>query len=65
MLEKIKSFWQEEEGMGTVEILMIVGVLVAIAVFFRTTIYGWVGKLAGQADTTITTPSSGPVMEKD
>ena len=50
MLNKIKTFWQEEEGMGTVEILMIVGVLVAIAVFFRTKIFAWVKDLTGQVD---------------
>ena len=48
MLNKIKSFWQEEEGMGTVEILMIVGVLVAIAVIFRGAIKGWVEDLITQ-----------------
>ncbi|KUO76567.1 MAG: hypothetical protein APF81_16685 [Desulfosporosinus sp. BRH_c37] len=53
MLNKIKTFWQEEEGMGTVEILMIVGVLVAIAVFFRKTINVWVTRLVSGADPAI------------
>ena len=58
MLKNIKTFWQEEEGMGTVEMLMIVGVLVAIAVFFRSTITVWVQRLTSEGDGAIkgTTP---------
>lgn len=38
----LKKFWQEEEGITTVEILLILAVLVIIAVLFRKTIVKWV-----------------------
>lgn len=38
----LKKFWQEEEGITTVEILLILAVLVIIAVLFRNTIIQWV-----------------------
>lgn len=38
----LKKFWQEEEGITTVEILLILAVLVIIAVLFRKTIVQWV-----------------------
>ena len=38
----LKRFWQEEEGMGVVEILLIIAVLIIIAILFRNTIIGWV-----------------------
>jgi Flp pilus assembly pilin Flp len=46
----IKSFWQDEEGLGTLEILLIVAVLVAIAIAFREYIISWVNKLFDQSD---------------
>ena len=38
----LKRFWQEEEGMGVVEILLIIAVLIIIAILFRNTIIAWV-----------------------
>lgn len=38
-------FWKEEEGLGTLEILLIVAVLVAIAIVFRKWIIAWVNSL--------------------
>ena len=35
MLSLVKSFLKEEEGMGTVEIVLIIAVLVAIALLFK------------------------------
>ena len=35
MLNLVKSFLKEEEGMGTVEIVLIIAVLVAIALVFK------------------------------
>jgi Flp pilus assembly pilin Flp len=46
----IKSFWQDEEGLGTLEILLIVAVLIAIAIAFREYIINWINELFGQAD---------------
>lgn len=42
MLSLIKSFLKEEEGMGTVEIVVIIAVLVTIAIIFRKAITSWV-----------------------
>lgn len=42
MMEKVKAFWQDEEGMGTLEVLIIVVVLISIALFFKSNIQSWV-----------------------
>ena len=31
----LKRFWQEEEGFGTVELVILIGVLIAIALLFK------------------------------
>ncbi|MDD6035295.1 MAG: Flp1 family type IVb pilin [Lachnospiraceae bacterium] len=38
----LKRFWQEEDGMGVVEILLIIAVLIIIAILFRNVIIKWV-----------------------
>ncbi len=35
MKNLLKRFWYEEDGMGTVEIVIIIAVLVAIALIFK------------------------------
>ena len=35
MLKLVKGFLKEEEGMGTLEIVVIIGVLVALALIFK------------------------------
>lgn len=42
MMDMLKEFWQEEEGMGTVEIILIIAALVAVALIFRNAIIGFV-----------------------
>lgn len=42
MLKLFKGFLKEEEGMGTVEIVVIIAVLVTIAIIFRKAITSWV-----------------------
>lgn len=42
MINFIKGFLKEEDGMGTVEIILIIAVLVAIALLFRNTIMSFV-----------------------
>jgi Flp pilus assembly pilin Flp len=49
----IDLFWKEEEGLGTLEILLIVAVLVAIAFMFRTKIMGWVTTIFGKTQSEI------------
>jgi len=46
----LKAFWNDEEGLGTLEILLIVAVLVAIAIIFRKWIVSWFQKLIGDAN---------------
>ncbi len=35
MMKFFKDFWQEEEAMGTIEIVIIIAILVAIAMVFK------------------------------
>ena len=50
MLSKVKHFWHDEEGMGTLEILIIVVVLVGLALMFKTKIVGWVRGMLNSVD---------------
>lgn len=53
MLSLVKGFLKEEEGMGTVEVVLILAVLVTIALIFRKTITEWVRTTLGNIfDTT-------------
>lgn len=45
MKELFKRFWTEEDGMGTVEIVIIIAVLVAVALIFKDGITTFVKKL--------------------
>lgn len=45
MKEFWKRFWQEEDGVETIEIIVIVAILVTIALIFRKTITGFVEQL--------------------
>ena len=41
----LKRFFREEDGMETIEVVVIIAVLVTIALVFRNSITGFVGKL--------------------
>ena len=41
-MEMLKKFYQEEEGLGTVEMVMLIAALMCIALLFRETIMGFV-----------------------
>lgn len=45
MLSLIKGFLSEEDGMGTVEIVVIIAVLLAVALLFSGSIKTFVGDL--------------------
>lgn len=45
MMELFKGFIKEEDGMGTVEIVVIIAVLVAVALLFSGGIKKYVGDL--------------------
>lgn len=42
---EVKNFWNDEEGLGTLEIILIAAVLVAVALLFRDRITSWVKQL--------------------
>lgn len=42
MLKMFRRFWNEEEGFGTVELVILIGILVAVALIFRGRIIGFV-----------------------
>lgn len=48
MKEFWKRFWKEEDGMETIEVVVIIAVLIAIALIFRKAIVGFVQKLVDQ-----------------
>ncbi|WJH34059.1 Flp1 family type IVb pilin [Paenibacillus aurantius] len=50
---KAKAFWKEEDGLGTLEMLLILAVVVIVAIAFREWIMKWVGGLFKGADTQI------------
>lgn len=47
-MELLKKFWEEEDGMGTVEIVMIIAVLMCIALLFRSQIIKFVQDIIGK-----------------
>jgi uncharacterized membrane protein YcjF (UPF0283 family) len=47
------NLWKDEEGIGTLEIIMIIAVLVVIAIAFRRWIMKWIYGLFQQADTSV------------
>jgi Flp pilus assembly pilin Flp len=52
--EGVKNFWNDEEGLQTLEILLIIAVIVVIALTFRTQIIEWVDGLISFGTDTIT-----------
>jgi Flp pilus assembly pilin Flp len=48
MLENIKKFWNDEEGMGTLEVIVIIAALIAVGLLFKDQIYQWVEGLLGK-----------------
>ena len=42
MLKLLRNFWKEESGMGTVEIVLIIAALVAVALIFKDAIVNFV-----------------------
>jgi Flp pilus assembly pilin Flp len=50
---KLMRFWKEEDGIGTLEILLIIAVIVIIAIAFRKWIMKWVKQLFEGAESEI------------
>jgi Flp pilus assembly pilin Flp len=51
--DKLTQFISDETGMGTLEVLLIVAILVAIALLFREKIIDWVSTLLEKSDAQI------------
>lgn len=45
MKQFIQKFWNDEEGIQTLEIMLIIAVIVVIALMFRKQIIEWINKL--------------------
>ncbi|MDP4094487.1 MAG: Flp1 family type IVb pilin [Bacillota bacterium] len=62
MLKMVKSFIKEEDGLGTVEIVIIIAILVGLALIFRKQIYSLVkqifDKIFSDAGGTVTAPGN-------
>ena len=45
---KVNAFWEEEDGLGTLELILIIGVIIIIALIFKDQIKTLVTRLLGQ-----------------
>jgi len=57
MKEALKNFIMEEDGLGTVEIVLIIAILVGLALLFKKHIVGFVSKIMGGVVNTNVNPS--------
>ncbi len=68
MLKYVQRFFREEDGLGTVEIVIIIAVLVGLALIFRKQIYALVNqifdRIFGNVGDTIDMPESVYMDEK-
>lgn len=68
MFHKLKGFVKEEDGLGTVEIVIIIAVLIGLALIFRKQVYSLVNqifdKIFGSAGDSISAPDSTYTEEK-
>ena len=46
--KKVKGFWKEDEGLGTLEVILIIGITLIIAALFKTQIKTLVDSLLGK-----------------
>jgi Flp pilus assembly pilin Flp len=50
IMKRTAAFMKDEEGLGTLEMLLILAIIVVIAIAFRKWIMKWVGDLFSKAD---------------
>ncbi|RED63020.1 Flp1 family type IVb pilin [Cohnella lupini] len=50
LVDGMKRFWKNEQGIGTLEIILIIAVIVIIAVVFKDYIISWVKRLLEGTD---------------
>ncbi|MDQ0170412.1 Flp1 family type IVb pilin [Paenibacillus tundrae] len=48
---KVNGLWKEEDGLGTLELILIIGVIIIIALIFKDKISELVKDLLGKVDT--------------
>nr|WP_202113317.1 Flp1 family type IVb pilin [Paenibacillus sp. MMS18-CY102] len=48
--KRMAKLWKSEEGLGTLEIILIIAVIIIIALLFKDWIIELVNRLMGQAD---------------
>ncbi|MFB5266966.1 Flp1 family type IVb pilin [Paenibacillus enshidis] len=46
----LQKFWKEEEGLGTLEMILIIAILIAVAIIFREQISKIITGLLDKAD---------------
>ena len=46
--KSLKDFWQEEDGMGTVEIILIIVVLISLVIIFKRQLTSLVNSIFGK-----------------
>jgi len=49
-LSGVRKFWKEDEGIGTLEIVLIIAVVIILALLFKDWIIGLLKDLMGEAD---------------
>ncbi|RJX41663.1 multidrug transporter [Paenibacillus pinisoli] len=47
---RMKGFWRKEDGIGTLEIILIIAVIIVIAIIFKDWIIELIDSLLGKAD---------------
>lgn len=65
LMQSITSFWKEEEGLGTLEILLIIAVLVTVAIVFREWIITWVNDLFQGTHSDLQNTPTNPITPDD
>lgn len=50
MGQAMERFWKEDEGIGTLEIVLIIAVIIILALLFKDWIIALLQKLMGDAD---------------
>jgi Flp pilus assembly pilin Flp len=50
LLQTVQAFWEDEDGLGTLEIILIIAVVIIIALLFKDWIIELIEKLMGKAD---------------
>lgn len=49
-IQAVRTFWEEEDGLGTLEIILIIAVVIIIALLFKDWIVALIERLMGKAD---------------